>query len=262
VKYLYYALGGVTLFFDITLLLIFGFICGLVNIIAAGGSMLTLPLLIFLGLPSAEANGTNRIAIMVQNVIAVSSFRKHGYFDWKIGLLLGVPALIGAIIGAVSAINVSDSLFNKLLSIIMVFVIISMMKKKKNRIETNEEENYSFIKKIVAVVTFLIIGFYGGFIQAGVGFLIISLLSAFTNLSLVRINSIKVFVIGIFVVSSLVVFIWHNQIKWFYGIPLAIGSGIGGFIGTKFAVTKGENWIKNFITVVVVIMAIRLWFWE
>lgn len=101
------------------LLIPIGFIAGFLNTIAGGGTLLTLPALIFLGLPSPVANGTNRIAVLVQTVTAVRGFKSKGVSTYPFGLYIGIASLVGSIIGAKLAIDISDAVFNKMLAIIM-----------------------------------------------------------------------------------------------------------------------------------------------
>ncbi|MYL72577.1 TSUP family transporter [Halobacillus litoralis] len=232
---------------------------GFINVIAGGGSLLTLPMLIFFGLPSAVANGTNRIALMAQNIVAIASYRKDGYFDARFSFLLAVPALIGSIVGAQIAVNIPDDLFNRILSIVMIIVLVIMIWKPHKNLSASNGEN-SRMKKIALVLIFFFIGIYGGFIQAGVGFVIIAALTLVTGLSLVKINSIKVFVVAVYTLSALVVFVVNGQIHWGYGITLAIGTSLGAFLGSKFAVRHGDKWIQRFLILAVIAMAVRLFF--
>ncbi|RDY72508.1 sulfite exporter TauE/SafE family protein [Halobacillus trueperi] len=232
---------------------------GFINVIAGGGSLLTLPILIFFGLPSAVANGTNRIALMAQNIVAIASYRKDGYFDGKFSLLLAIPALIGSIVGAQIAVNIPDDLFNRILSIVMIVVLVIMIWKPHKNLSAASGQN-SRMKNIGLVLIFFFIGIYGGFIQAGVGFVIIAALTLVTGMSLVKINSIKVFVVAVYTLSALVVFVVNDQIHWGYGITLAIGTSLGAFLGSKFAVKHGDKWIQRFLIVAVIAMAIRLFF--
>ncbi|MYL51420.1 TSUP family transporter [Halobacillus litoralis] len=232
---------------------------GFINVIAGGGSLLTLPILIFFGLPSAVANGTNRIALMAQNIVAIISYRKDGYFDGKFSLLLAIPALIGSIVGAQIAVNIPDDLFNRILSIVMIVVLVIMIWKPHKNLSAASSQD-SRMKKVGLVLIFFFIGIYGGFIQAGVGFVIIAALTLVTGLSLVKINSIKVFVVAVYTLSALVVFVVNDQIHWGYGITLAIGTSLGAFLGSKFAVKHGDKWIQRFLVVAVIAMAIRLFF--
>lgn len=242
-----------------TLLAIFaaGIGAGFINVMAGGGSLLTLPLLILFGLPSAVANGTNRIALMAQNVVAIASFRKGGYFDWKFSALLAVPALVGSVVGAQIAVTMSDALFNRILSIVMIVVLIIIVWKPHKRLPASEA-GQTWPKRLGLIVVFFFVGVYGGFIQAGVGFIIIASLTLVSGLSLVKINSIKVFVVAIYTLSALLVFIMNGQVHWGYGITLAAGTSIGAWLGSRFAVKHGDKWVQRILVVAVVAMAIRL----
>ncbi|MBO8168561.1 MAG: sulfite exporter TauE/SafE family protein [Thermoanaerobacteraceae bacterium] len=234
-----------------------GIAAGFLNTVAGGGSLLTMPMLIFLGLPSAVANGTNRIALMVQNIVAVTNFRRKGFFDWQLGLMLAVPAVLGSIVGANIAIQLPDRIFNKILAVVMMVVLTLILWQPQKRLSAHAE-NLTVKRKIIAVITFFFVGMYGGFIQAGVGFIIIASLTVITGMSLVKINSIKVFVVLIYMLSSLAVFIINGQINWLLGLTLALGNGTGAWLGSNFAVAKGDKWIRVILFVAVTLMAAKL----
>jgi uncharacterized membrane protein YfcA len=244
----------------IGLILITGMIAGFLNTLGGGGSLLTMPMLIFLGLPAAEANGTNRIAIFIQNIVAVISFRSKGYFYPKIGLLLGIPAILGSIIGARVAIAISGELFEKILGVVMIIVLIIILTRPEKRfIKEIEGENWSIIRLVVAVLVFFGVGFYGGFIQAGVGFIIIVALTLITGMSLVKVNCLKVLIILIFTISSLLVFLINGKVNLLLGLTLAAGSAIGAYLGSIFAITKGDKWIRIFLIITILAMSAHLW---
>jgi uncharacterized membrane protein YfcA len=113
------------------------------------------------------------------------------------------------------------------------------------------------VRTAALVATFFVIGVYGGFIQAGVGFLIITGLLVH-GLDLVRINAVKVFVVGAFTVTALAVFIRNGQVDWPLGLALAAGNATGGWLGARLAVSKGHDWIRRLVLVVVVVFALRL----
>lgn len=236
-----------------------GVVAGILNVLAGGGSLLTLPMLIFLGLPAPVANGTNRIAILCQNVVAVGGFKSKGVFPAKLALLCTIPALIGSILGAQLAVDISEELFKQLLAGIMVGVVILMVIDPAKRFKF-DEQHMTPLRTAFLLLSFFVIGIYGGFIQAGVGFLIITGL-LLHGLDLVRINAIKVFVILFFTISALAIFIWHGQVDYPLGIALAVGNSAGGWIGSHLAVKKGHDWIRKLVFVVVVLFAIKLvWF--
>jgi len=239
---------------QIILILIAGTAGGFINTLAGGGSLLTLPVLIFLGLPSAVANGTNRIALMIQNIIAVSNFKSKGYFNPRLGLMLAIPAVIGSIIGARMAILLPDLVFNRILALVMILMLGLILWNPTGKL-SQTRENLSQKRQITAIITFFFIGIYGGFIQAGVGFIIITALTLITGLSLVNINSIKVFVILIYMFSSLFVFIYSGNVNWLLGLILAVGNGFGAWLGSTVAVKKGDKWVKIVLVIAVVLMA-------
>lgn len=235
-----------------------GLASGICNVLAGGGSLITIPLLIFMGLESAAANGSNRVAILIQNVFAVAGFKRKGLTDARFCMLLVLPALPGAILGAVVASEIDDILFRRILSAVMIIVLILILTKKSPMNTGEGVTPMTRNKKIMLMFLFCGIGFYTGFIQAGVGFLIIAALHSFAGLDLVRTNSYKVFVIGVLTMISLMVFIGFGLVSWRIALTLAAGSALGGWLGSHVAVLGGEKWIKIFLTVSVIAMALKL----
>ena len=116
---------------ELALVLVVGVAGGFLNTVAGGGSALTMPVLIFLGMPSSVANGTVRVAIMLQNITAVAGFRSKGHFEPALALQLGLPALAGAVVGSRIAVDVPDAVFNAVLAGVMVLVLVSIFFKPK-----------------------------------------------------------------------------------------------------------------------------------
>ena len=244
-------------FLHVLLLFGTGIAAGFLNTVAFGGSLIALPVLIFLGLPTAVANGTNRVAIFFQNFSAIMGFRRKGVSDFGYSILLAIPAVIGAVIGAIIAVDIKDAVFNLILAVVMitmlVLTLINPTERLKNRIESGDKRS-----KIIAMVVFFFIGIYGGFIQAGVGLLIITALRLLTGMDLVRTNAIKVLVIFCYTVVALGIFIMEKQVDWALGVTLAIGNATGAWLGSHWAVEKGDKWIRVVLIVAVLGFAIRL----
>lgn len=238
-------------------ILIVGFISGFLNVNAGGGSLITMPILIFLGLPSAIANGTNRVAIMAQNLTAISNFKKNGYFNLELSLILSLPALLGSLVGSSLAISISDKTFNAVLACVMVFVLVLIIWEPQKRLNIEKKE-LTAKDKIIGIIVFFFIGVYGGFIQAGVGFLIIASLTVITGYSLVKINSMKVFIVAVYMSISLIVFVINGKVDWLIGISLALGNSLGGYVGSSFSIKKGDKWIKRIMILAVIFMAAKL----
>lgn len=243
-------------FWQIPVLALVGVVAGFLNVLAGGGSLLTLPLLIFFGLPAATANGTNRVAIFCQNIFAITGFKQKGVFPIRLALLCTPPALIGSYIGANLAVSVDEMVFRRLLALVMVAVLVFMAIDPMKRFRC-EEVPMTPLRLVILILSFFCVGIYGGFVQAGVGFLIITALLVH-GLDLVRINAVKVLVIFAFTIIALGVFVAHGQVDYVLGFALAVGNSIGGWVGTHFAVKKGHEWIKRFVIVTVLIFALRL----
>jgi uncharacterized membrane protein YfcA len=244
---------------QVLLIVAVGFAAGWINTLAGGGSLLSLPILIFLGLPPQIANATNRVAIMAQNIFSVAGFKSKGVSAYPYSLWLGISAFFGGILGAKFAIDIQGEVFNRILAIIMVVVvvltIIDNRPKKHARVE-----KLGVLHQSIGVISFFFVGIYGGFIQAGVGFLMIPILTSVNGFSLVKTNSAKVFVSLFFTLSALAIFIYEDQIDWAWGLWLAFGNSLGGWIASRWSVNKGDVWIKRFLAVAVMGMAIKLWF--
>ena len=236
-----------------------GFVAGFLNTMAGGGTLITLPILIFLGLPPAVANGTNRIAILAQNISGIAGFRSKGIFIFPYNLWLSISAFAGAILGAMIAVDISGALFNRILSFILIIAVLFPILNRTIKKNVSPERITSRYR-VFGIIAFFFIGIYGGFIQAGVGFLIIAALSMINNLSLVRSNSIKVFVICVYNISALAVFIASGKIAWIPGLTMAVGNSAGAWIASRWSVKKGDKWVEIFLIVAVIIMAIKLWF--
>ena len=245
--------------FDIFILVGAGLFAGFVNTMAGGGSLLTLPLLIFLGLPPATANGTNRIAIIVSASSATLGFQSKNISSFPLSIYLGIAAFFGALIGSRIAVEIDGLLFNKILAIIMIVVVVLMVFKPSYKADLLQARTTG--KTLMwSMVAFFFIGIYGGFINAGIGFIIILFLNYVNKLDLVRVNATKVTLVLIYTTAALATFIFSGHINLKYGIALAVGNAAGAFFASRYAVKIGEGVIKTVMMVMVVAMSVKLWF--
>ena len=236
-----------------------GFVSGFINTLAGSGSLLTLPVLIFMGLPLNVANGTNRIAILLQSIVGVGGFKHKKVFEWKDGLWLTIPSIIGAFLGSMMAINLDAQLMNRIIGallVIMFFIIIFKPEKWINEHAGKVKSKPSFISFIV----FLAIGFYGGFIQAGVGFFLLAGLVLGAGYDLLKANAIKVFIVLAYTIVALAVFIFNKQVNYLLGFILGFGSMFGAWVATHVAVKWGVSFIRWFLLVTVFAFAMKLLF--
>ncbi len=232
-----------------------GIVASIVNVLAGGGSFLTLPILIFLGLPATVANGTNRVGVVMQNVSAVWGFHTAGVLDWRWAITASLPALAGAAFGTWAAFYISDELFRRILAIVMVAATAATLFAPPPRADVRAGAARSW----VVWIGFFVVGLYGGFLQAGVGLLVLAITS-WSGLDLVRGNAIKVVSVFLVTVLALSIFAAGDSVHWPMGLALGLGNTIGGLVGVRLAVRKGHRWIKGFVTVTVLAFAIRLWF--
>ncbi len=235
---------------------------GFINVVAGGGSLITLPLLtIYFGLPPTVANATNRIGIFSQNVFGVLGFRSKGVSAWPYSLYLGISAAIGAFFGAGISLDIPEDIFKKIIALVMVMVVLTIIFQKKPGVNGLIERMTSRYK-VGGIIAFFFIGIYGGFIQAGAGFFIMAALTGINRFSLVKTNSAKVLIVLVYTIASLGVFIFAGIVDWGYAIVLALGTSLGGWTASRWSVDKGDVWIKRLLVVMVIILAIKLWFYD
>ena len=241
----------------IGLLFVTGVVSGWINVLAGGGSILSVPVMVFLGMPGPVANGTNRIGIIAQNIFAVWGFFRKGFSDFRLSVSLAVCAAFGAFFGAMLGTRLDGVWFERALAIIMLGVVALMMTGIGQKKLKNEGEPRNLALGHVLMVG---AGFWGGFIQIGVGFILMPILNRVMGLDLVRTNMHKVFIALCFSLVALAVFATQVEIQWVLGVALAAGFAVGGWLGANAAIAKGEALIKRVFYVALAAMAIKLLF--
>ena len=236
-----------------------GVVAGFLNVMAGGGSLLTVPVLVFMGLPGPVANGTNRIAILAQNLTAIGTFLRRGFSDFRLSLTLAACAVPGALAGALVGTRLDGPWFNRILALVMLGVMLVMHfdKGSAKRPEHYQPNRQQLLRGHLMMVA---VGFWGGFIQIGVGFIIMPVLNRVMGLDLVRTNMHKVFIIAVYTVVALLVFVSQVELLWMFGLALALGNAIGGYLGAHFTMSSGEKLIKVVLNVVLIAMIIKLLF--
>lgn len=236
------------------LLIIAGLFVGFINTLAGGGSIVSLSVLMMLGLPAPLANGTNRIAITIQTLTATTSFRQQKVLETKKAILLSIPAVLGSLLGARFAVDINEDVFEKAIGVIMLLMLIFILYKPHKFIYGRAHISDKPIRWYTYIALFFI-GIYGGFIHMGVGYFLLAGIVGLAGFDLVKANAIKVFVVLAYAPFTLVVFLWYGQVNWTYGLILAIGAVIGALIASRLAVSKGVDFVKWVIVVVILITA-------
>jgi len=233
-----------------------GVFAGIVNTLAAGGSLLTLPVLMALGLPPNMANGTNRIAIFLQNIVGVSSFHREKIMDFPAGFKVAIPAAIGAVAGAFIAVKLNDAVMKLAIAGVMILVFFLMLLKPNRWI--NSHETHPPLPYWIQVIIFFVIGIYGGFIQAGVGFILLTGLVLGSGFELVKANSLKLFVILLYTPVALVIFFLAGDVHLWMGLLLAAGNMAGAWFGTRIAVKWGAAFIRWVVLGAILAASVKL----
>jgi uncharacterized membrane protein YfcA len=240
------------------LIIAIGFLAAFLNTIGGGGSLFSVPILTFIGLPITMANATSRVGILFQNIFASTGFRSKGVeLPFPYAIYLGLASLGGGLVGSFLASEISDDIFRKIFVIIMLVSVGLIL---FDPFKSTGKENLTPRAQWIGGFLFLFIGAYGGFAQAGIGFLVIATLSLVNKLSLVRCNYVKVFAAIVYTAVSVLVFAWQDKINWGIGMLLAVGHSMGGWYASRWSVKAGEVWIKRIMIVTVIGMAIALWF--
>ena len=240
------------------ILLVAGFLAGILNTIAGGGSLLTLPILIFVGLPATVANATNRIALFIGGIGATQSFAKRGLIPAQWFKLALSPALVGVVFGTWGATRVSDVAFERIIAIVLLAsagLILWQPMPPDGGAQIPDLPKGA--KKWFLVLVFFVLGIYSGFIQAGVGFLFTAVFAA-QGIDLIRANGIKAPLILMFTGLAMVLFAFTGLLSWVAGLSLAVGQYFGSKFGVRLQVLKGQRWVRTVLILAIVAFSIRL----
>jgi len=242
---------------EIIVIVVAGILVGFINTLSGGGSVISLSLLILLGLPASIANGTNRISIFFQTFSSVSSFTRQKMFDSMKPVWLGIPATIGSVLGALLAVDVNEKVIEAAMCVAMVLMVFFLFYKPDKWLRENTKILRSPLRWWHFLV-FFAVGFYGGFIQVGVGYFLLMALMLGVGYDLVKANAVKNLIVFFYAVFALLVFILNGQVNYLYGLILSAGSIIGALIASYLAVKKGAGFIRVIILLSVILTILQV----
>lgn len=241
----------------VVVLIVSGIVVGFINTLSGGGSVISLSLLILLGLPANIANGTNRISIFFQTFSSVGSFTRQKMFtNWK-PVILSIPATIGAVLGANLAVGVHEKVIEIAMAAAMVIMVFFLFYKPDKWLK----ENPSMLSKKLKwwqLVIFFFVGFYGGFIQVGVGYFLLMSLVLGVGYDLVKANAVKNLIVFFYAIFALLVFVINGEVNYIYGLILSAGSIIGAILASVLAVKKGAGFIRAVIVASVILTVLQV----
>lgn len=236
----------------ILLLLLAGLVAGFINTIAGGGSLLTLPALMMLGMPADIANGTNRIGIFLQSMAGARGFHKKGKLAPATILPTLLPCLAGALLGSLLASYLPVTWLKPVLLFTMLVMAFLLLVQPRIVVPPVGTPTYSIKERPMAGVGLFLAGLYGGFVQAGVGFILIAALAGGLRYDLVRTNALKMAITAALTVVALGVFIIRDQVLWIPGLVLAAGAVAGAMASVQFAISVSQTVLKWVLFVMVV----------
>jgi uncharacterized membrane protein YfcA len=233
-----------------------GFIAGFINTLAGSGSLLTLPVLILLGLPANVANGTNRVGVLLQNIVAVTTFRQRGALELTGSWKLVAPAVVGAVVGAQLAVDLDEALMRRVIGVLMLVLLVLMLLKPERWIAAHAARREP--RLLVEVPLFFAIGVYGGFIQVSVGLFLLAGLVLGAGYNVVGANAMKNLIVLVFTAAALVVFVINAQVEWTLGLLLGAGQALGAWVAARTALRHGAEFVRWAVIAIVVLSALAL----
>ncbi|WP_373095622.1 sulfite exporter TauE/SafE family protein [Zhongshania sp.] len=237
----------------ILLLLAVGLAAGVINTLAGGGSNLTLPALMVMGLPADVANATNRVGVLLQSLTGVRGFDQHGQLPRADLWSVLRPTLIGSVFGAIAAAYIPVAYLKPILLSAMVGMALIILVRPAV-IAPPPGTPVRQVKGCPRAFWGLFAaGVYGGFVQAGVGFVLIGALAGTLRYDLVKTNALKMLCTAALTVAALAVFIWQDLVAWLPGLILGLGSILGAKIGVRLALNASQRSLKWFLFVMTLV---------
>jgi uncharacterized protein len=232
---------------EFIILAVCGFAAGIINTIAGNGSAITLTALIVFGMPPTLANGTNRVGAFLQTITSVVSLRRtmRTRLLFKESSWVFIPSIIGSIVGAYLAVDVDEILLKRIIGFLMIFLLASfLLNPKRWNIPTDPQRPQ---KSIGGILMFFLVGVYTGFIQMGVGILMLAILVLVSRYALKDANIIKLILSLVLSTAPFFIFAFSSIIDWKAGLSLAAGQVTGAYIGARYVLyhPKAFIWTKR-----------------
>jgi len=243
----------------IIIAIIGGTIAGVLNTLAGNGSAITLTILTeMLGLPGNVANGTNRVGVLAQGLTGSYTFYKNGKLNLERSKFVIFLIVLGAVAGVLTAVQVNNDQFIQVFRFLLVAMLVVILVKPKRWLQKSD-----LAKKVnywIAIPLYLALGFYGGFIQMGMGVFFLATMVLVARYDLIEANAVKGFVVALYTILVVAIFQWKGLIDWRIGLTLAVGQGFGGWMAARFAsqYPKADVWAYRLLIFVVVVAIVKL----
>jgi len=230
---------------------------GLINALAGGGSLITFPTLMAVGIPPVMANVTNTVALCPGYLGATLAQKKDLHGQQKRIQLLLPSAVIGGIIGGILLLNSSDQVFDRLIPflILLAAALLAFQDTLRSWLQRRQGDKKGNIPEIWAVLPIALASIYGGYFGAGLGVIELAILGLFLKDNLTRLNALKQLLSLVVNVAASWFFLFSNQVYWSAAIVIAIGSLIGGLLGGKLARIISPSYLRWTVVILSIITA-------
>jgi uncharacterized membrane protein YfcA len=235
-----------------------GFLIGVVNTLAGSGTAIGYAVFIWLGLPPSVANGSVRIGVIPQTLVASLKFYKHKLIDLRTALIIAVPTTIGSITGAQIAVSIDQEIFKKVIGLSMIIILFFIIFKPERFLTEKKRPNQNTKFRLFHGLLYFIIGIYGGFIHIGVGIFLLMALVSVSGYDLVKANGLKVFIVLIYSPFALGVFMLNHEVYYAVGLISAVGNTLGGVLASNFAIKHGAKPVRWFLIIVILVFTLYL----
>lgn len=248
-------LAGLPAGSDLALLVVFAAVAGVINAMAGGGSLLLIPLLIAIGLPPTVANGTLRVAVVAQTLLTSITFHRRGVREHRAALALLAPMLVGAAAGTWLATRMPDTSMRAVFGVLLAAWALLLLL-RPDRFIAGKGTPRSPAAWVLGLA--VIVGSYGGLLQAGVGFPLLALIVVGMGRTIVAANAIKSLLVLAYSAVSLSLFASTDLVAWREGLALAGGAALGGWLGARWQLQAGVSLVRWVLIVTVAVSAVAM----
>lgn len=248
---------GIDVWLMVVILFASGVVVGIINTVAGSGTVITYSLFMALGMPSPLANGTVRLGVVMQTLTSAIAFYRNGKLDIRKGLWLGIPIVLGSLVGAQIAVSINKEVFELIVGATLLILLVFIFIEPEKWLTGVREKQ---LRKVSALqyLIFFAIGIYGGFLHIGVGIFLLAALVLNAGYDLVQANGLKVFLVFLYSPFALAVFLINGQVEFLLGSIVAVGNIFGGWAGSKIAIKKGAGFIRVLLVIIIALFSTYL----
>ncbi|HHF0535271.1 TPA: sulfite exporter TauE/SafE family protein [Vibrio alginolyticus] len=236
---------------ELSLLFIAGVIGGIINSIAGGGSFITFPALLAVGVPPIMANATNTYASCAGYISGAVGFREE-IMKNKHELLFTISfSLVGGAVGAYLLLNTPESLFMEAIPWLLLFATVLFLTGSRLTMlikTVAKEHKHAGILGAIALGLLLVgVSAYGGFFNAGLGVIVLSYLVVAGHQDINLMNGLKLLVSTCVSLIAIVIFVANGSIDWHTGSVVLVGTLVGGYLAARVSRQLNPNHVKGFV---------------